>query len=239
MPTNPPFNLNNPAKPTLGFSVLMACLLIGSPALAADSDAKAAKPAESQADAPAKTGPDAAQPETENCKGQGDKLILGATAEFAEEKSGFLYMARVDTGATTCSIHAEKVRIPDGVEIEKKGSKKMMKNIGRKITFELIDADGKRKRVESTIADTVRVKTSERKERRYKVWLTLRHGGVKRRVHVTLNDRSHMEYPLLIGRNFLCGKFLVDVEQEKTPMPSDKKKAVATKSDKEKASGES
>jgi hypothetical protein len=30
---------------------------------------------------------------------------------------------------------------------------------------------------------------------------------------VSLNDRTDMEYPLLIGRNFLRGDFLVDVEK--------------------------
>lgn len=143
--------------------------------------------------------------------------VIGATADFVEKSSGLVYKARVDTGATTCSIHAEKIRIEDEVEAAP-GSKQMLKNIGKKISFDLRGPDGTTKRVESTVAATVRVKTSEEKERRYKVWLTLRHGGVERRVHVTLNDRSHMEYPLLIGRNFLCGKFLVDVSQEHSPV---------------------
>ena len=35
---------------------------------------------------------------------------------------------------------------------------------------------------------------------------------MEKEVLVTLNNRQHMEYPLLIGRNFLHGDFLVDVE---------------------------
>lgn len=154
------------------------------------------------------TEPAAAKPPTR---------VIGATAGFLETSSGIVYKARVDTGATTCSIHAEKIKIEDEVKA-KPGSKKMLKNIGKKVSFDLIGSDGKAKRVETTIADTVRVKTSEEKERRYKVWLTLRHRDVERRVHVTLNDRSHMEFPLLIGRNFLCGKFLVDVAQKHSPV---------------------
>ncbi len=209
--------------------VLLSLQLAWAPAVVAAEESQAeAAAAEPSEEKPPKTGLEAIQPENDKCKKDGEKVVIGATAEFAEESSGFLYAARIDTGATTCSIHAEKIKVVEGVEVKKKGSKQMQKNIGRKVTFELIDAKGKRKRVESTIADTVRVKTSERKERRYKVWLTLRHGEVQRRVHVTLNDRSHMAYPLLIGRNFLCGRFLVDVEQKKTPMPSSKPdKAVA------------
>jgi len=83
-------------------------------------------------------------------------------------------------------------------------------------------ATGETTRVESKIADTVRIKTSddEQYERRYKVWLTLRYGDADRRVHVTLNDRSHMTHPLLVGRNFLKGHFVVDVALEETEAPS-------------------
>ncbi|MEO0531631.1 MAG: RimK/LysX family protein, partial [Planctomycetota bacterium] len=70
---------------------------------------------------------------------------------------------------------------------------------------------------------TVRVKTSDKDkwERRYKVWLELLHNGVSRRVHVSLNDRKHMEYQLLIGRNYLRGRFLVDVAEKRTPLTAD------------------
>lgn len=140
-----------------------------------------------------------------------DKQVIGATAEVVETLSGLKCLARIDTGATTCSIHAENLDVEDG-------EKSMLKNIGKKISFDLLGPGDERKRVAAVIADTVRVKTSDGKERRYKVWLTLRHAGVERRVHVTLNDRKHMDYRLLIGRNFLCGKFLVDVAQKTTPM---------------------
>jgi hypothetical protein len=35
--------------------------------------------------------------------------------------------------------------------------------------------------------------------------------GVQREVLVSLNDRSRMSYSMLLGRNFLEGKFVVDV----------------------------
>lgn len=138
------------------------------------------------------------------------KRVIGATADIIEAASGFRLLARIDTGATSCSIHADQVEVEDE-------AKKMIDNIGKKVRVQLRDAKGKTAWVETEIADTVRVKTSEEKERRYKVWLTLRHREVERRLHVTLNDRSHMEFPVLIGRNFLCGEFVVDVEKEHSP----------------------
>ncbi len=57
--------------------------------------------------------------------------------------------------------------------------------------------------------------TSVDQEERYKVRLTLRLHEVKKRVLVTLNDRFHMKYPMLLGRNFLRGDFIVDVDIKK------------------------
>ena len=51
-------------------------------------------------------------------------------------------------------------------------------------------------------------------EHRYKVRLSLRLDGHRKEVLVTLTDRTDMEYPLLIGRNYLRGDFMVDVDKD-------------------------
>ncbi|HEY9052869.1 MAG TPA: RimK/LysX family protein, partial [Gammaproteobacteria bacterium] len=56
------------------------------------------------------------------------------------------------------------------------------------------------------------VKTSEGKELRYKVPLTIKWKSTRKTVLVTLNDRRSMSYPFLLGRNWLQNDFLVDVE---------------------------
>ncbi|MEQ8848831.1 MAG: RimK/LysX family protein [Botrimarina sp.] len=154
-----------------------------------------------------------------------EKRVIGAKAIVSEVQTGLEFVARIDTGATSCSIHAEDVEVEDPGD-------DMRDNIDKKVSFTIVTAEGKKARIESTIATTVRVKTSEETDRRYKVWMTLRYGDVKRRVRVSLNDRSHMDHPLLIGRNFLRGRFLVDVEQELTrpeavDAPSDSPAAAA------------
>lgn len=135
------------------------------------------------------------------------KRVIGATATFTEVSSGLQFPARIDTGAQSCSLHVEKIEIQDE-------SPKRLNNVGKKIRF-LIEYDGKSKWVESTIAKAVRIKSSALKhgefDRRYKVPLTLQWRDFRKEVLVTLNDRTHMEYPLLIGRNYLHGDFLVDV----------------------------
>src|SRR5688572_23041332 len=135
------------------------------------------------------------------------KQIIRATATVMEATTEIPFSGRIDTGAKTCSLHVENLRIDDE-------SPKRLRNIGKKISFDIKGENGKSDRIETTIAAAVRVKSSVFKngeyDRRYKVRLTLRWKDVRKRVLVTLNDRTDMTYPLLIGRNFLRGDFLVD-----------------------------
>jgi hypothetical protein len=137
----------------------------------------------------------------------GEKRVIGATAHLREATSGLRFLARIDSGAKSCSLHAEEVRIDDP-------SEKMSKNIGKAVRFRVLDSKGESHWIEAEIAETVIIKTSEARDKRYKVWLTIRHGKFEKRVTVTLNDRSDMTFPLLIGRNFLRGDFVVDVERD-------------------------
>lgn len=138
------------------------------------------------------------------------KRIIGATATLTEVSSDLSFPARVDTGAETCSLHVEKVEIQDKTA-------KRVSNIGKTVRFLLKDKDGKTKWADAIIADAVRVRSSSLKtgeyDHRYKVRLTLQWKDFRKEVLVTLNDRTAMEFPLLIGRNFLQGDFLVDVSQ--------------------------
>jgi len=135
------------------------------------------------------------------------KRVIGATATVMEKQSELLFRARVDTGAKSCSLHVEKVVIEDESET-------MADNIGKVIRFQVKNRDDETHWLEGKINGYVLIKTSnsEIRERRYKVPITLRWKDVEKTVLVTLNDRSHMEYPLLLGRNFLLGEFIVDVE---------------------------
>ncbi len=133
------------------------------------------------------------------------KRIIGATATLLEKQSGLLFRARVDTGAKSCSLHIEEMEIVDEEDT-------MAKNKGKVIRFRIKNGGDETHWLESRIEKYVIVKTSANRERRYKVPITLVWKGVEKKVLVTLNDRNNMEYPLLLGRNFLLGDFLVDVE---------------------------
>ena len=129
---------------------------------------------------------------------------IGPTATVVEVSSGLPFAARVDTGATSCSIHCERMEIEDA-------SSDPQENVGKPIRFLVKNSHGETEWIESRIASHVTVRTSERSDDRYKVPLDLRWQDVEKKVLVTLNNREGMSYPVLLGRNFLRGDFLVDV----------------------------
>jgi hypothetical protein len=150
---------------------------------------------------------DAKDPEKKKC-------IIGSTATLLEKQSELKFRARIDTGAKSCSLHYEKIKIEDASEKEDI-VERMTENIGKVIHFEVKNGDDKTHIISSKIAGYVIIKNSnkEKGKRRYKVPLTFRWKHMEKEVLVTLNKRNHMDYPLLLGRNFLRGDFLVDVEQ--------------------------
>ena len=139
------------------------------------------------------------------------KHVIGATATISEGNSGLPFSARIDTGATTCSIHAKKWVITDQV-------RHPADNVGKPIRVLIENDKGEQAWIESVIMSRVRVRSSVQKEDdyhgRYKVLLPLEWNGVRKEVLVTINDRTDMDYPLLIGRNFLRGDFVVDVDKD-------------------------
>ena len=141
------------------------------------------------------------------------KCIIGSTAVLLEKQSEIQFRARVDTGAKSCSLHVEKIKIEDESKKENV-TERMTENIGKVIHFEVKNGNNKTHILTSKIAGYVIIKTSDKKEgkRRYKVPLTFRWKSMEKEILVTLNNRKHMDYPLLLGRNFLKGDFLVDVE---------------------------
>ena len=129
------------------------------------------------------------------------KQIVGATEIIEIGAQKLPIRARVDTGAQTSSIHAEDVKIDPG------GSPK-----GKPISFNLVNQQGQSLRIATHVAREIVVKTSEGSERRYAVPLTLTFKNTSKTILVTLNDRAHMRYRLLLGRNWLRGDYIVDVE---------------------------
>ena len=111
--------------------------------------------------------------------------------------------ARVDTGAIFSAIWASDVKFRKGTL-----SCKLFAPGNAFYTGEVI---------KTTNFRTSSVKNSfGHSEFRYKIRLSVCIGDHKVRSWFTLADRSGMTYPVLIGRNILRSKFIVDVSQRKT-----------------------
>jgi hypothetical protein len=138
---------------------------------------------------------------------------LGATTTVTELTSGLSLEARVDTGAQICSIHC------DAIEIQSPGSEPM-ENVGKTVRFKIEGTNGDSAWIKARLVDHSAFRTSTLTVRRYIVNLPLRVDGVEATVLVNLNDRHSMRYPFLIGRNFLCGRFVVDVRDSNDELES-------------------
>ena len=109
--------------------------------------------------------------------------------------------AKVDTGAKTSSIHAVDIQpfVRDGMDY-----------LG--FTF---PCNGNTRHVEAPLLRRGIVKSSEgQKVERYFVMAHINIGPVEAPIVLSLNDRSTMIYPVLLGRSFLRQKFLVDVSRK-------------------------
>jgi Putative ATP-dependant zinc protease len=67
-------------------------------------------------------------------------------------------------------------------------------------------------------------------EARYKVRTIIRIGGKRIRARLTLADRSTQTYPVLIGRNVLRGKFIVDVKAGEPLIQAEKQRSKSLQS---------
>lgn len=116
---------------------------------------------------------------------------------------GFRQKARIDTGAETTSIDAVNI-----IEFERDGRDWVQFSVKDRNTDESV-------MIKAPIKRTVLIKQQGSKDiRRQVVLLTLAIGELKEEVEVTLADRENFEYPVLIGRNFLQGRALVDVSRK-------------------------
>lgn len=138
------------------------------------------------------------------------KSIVGQVEDIKIEELGLNFLARIDTGAATTSIHAEDINVIG----TKKEYKDLRKHLGERVSFTAVNEKGEKATYEAEIVKVMRVRNAQGVERRFIVNLTLNWNGEKKKIQVNLRDRKKLDYKLLIGRNWLEGDYLVDVEKD-------------------------
>lgn len=110
--------------------------------------------------------------------------------------------ARIDTGAKTSAVWASNIQCQDGV-----------------LSFALFDQSSSlytgEQYTTGDFEELIVASSNGIAQHRYKVKLLVKLRGKKIRAWFTLADRSQQVYPVLIGRNVLMGKFVVDVKKGK------------------------
>lgn len=115
-------------------------------------------------------------------------------------------VAKIDTGAYTSSLHAEDIHI----ENNEHGDEELVFTVG---SSNLVSHEDKRQtiRVKNFFVQSVRSSNGQI-EKRYSIKTTIILEKRRFKITLTLNDRSAMGYPLLIGRRALRSRFIVNVE---------------------------
>lgn len=109
--------------------------------------------------------------------------------------------AKIDTGADSNALHCDNIEIKDGF-----------------VHFILLDEihpSYHGKKMSMPLYKIKKVKSSNGQvQERPSIEVTVEFFGKKYKTVISLTNRADMKYPMLIGRKFLSGKFLVDVSQE-------------------------
>jgi hypothetical protein len=144
----------------------------------------------------------AAVPAPAHMKSGGENLLIIGEAEYVTIKpANIRYRARIDTGATTSSIHAVEIK-----KFERDGKKW--------VRFKLVASSGEKVAMQRPVIRTIEVKRhGTDQQSRPVVSLKIVMGPIKKTTQFSLTDRSQFKYPVLIGRSFLKGTALVDVNR--------------------------
>ncbi|WP_299102427.1 RimK/LysX family protein [uncultured Winogradskyella sp.] len=108
---------------------------------------------------------------------------------------------KIDTGAYTSAIHCSKIREVDGKLYCIFDSNRHPNFKSDEVVF-------------NTYTYTDVKSSNGHKENRYKIKTTVIFFGKTYKINLTLSTRDDMKFPVLIGRQFLKLKFMVDVDLE-------------------------
>ena len=131
------------------------------------------------------------------------KLILGEAEWVYIEEANGAFQSRVDTGATTSSISATDITV-----FEREGK--------RWVKFKMPLDNGEILDIEAPFVRyvTIRQASAKTTDDRPVVRMTMQLGSLTEKAEFSLRDRSDMNFPLLLGREFIKDVAVVDVARQ-------------------------
>jgi hypothetical protein len=129
------------------------------------------------------------------------KIILGTVEDVILLPWGVKLPARIDTGAAKSSLDARELRIQGDI-----AEFRLPENYGGL-------------RIRLPVVEWRHLRTTQGLKKRPVVELELCIGPKRLRTKATLEDRTSVKYPLLVGRNTLGGIFIVDSKKRRVASP--------------------
>ncbi|MCH4562845.1 ATP-dependent zinc protease [Halomonas sp. EGI 63088] len=139
--------------------------------------------------------------------GLANKAVVGRSEWVGLPDVGTYLKARVDSGANTSSLSATEV-----TRFERDGEDWVRFKLGlgeKDVAVEGVRDDW----IEAPIERRVRIHQATGEHSRPVVSLLMTLGPIRETVEFTLNDRSHLNYPVLLGRRFLMDIAVIDVAE--------------------------
>lgn len=133
------------------------------------------------------------------------KTLLGRSEWVGLPSLGTYLKARVDSGANTSSLSASDI-----TRFERDGEDWVRFKLA--LNDDDVAVESQRDEwIEAPIVRRVRIVQASGEDSRPVVSLLLTLGPIRETVEFTLNDRSHLDYPVLLGRRFLMDIAVIDV----------------------------
>jgi hypothetical protein len=136
------------------------------------------------------------------------KQIIGIYESVSLPTEGLELKAKIDSGAKNTSLHALNINI--------------FKQNGKDwVAFETVNEKGNMVSLSAPVHRIAKIKRHNAPSQSRPVIIAgVCIGNVLRNVEVNLIDRSKLNYPLLIGRSYIEGNFLIDVALSYTVQPN-------------------
>ncbi len=136
-----------------------------------------------------------------------NKKIVGRSEWIGLPDLGTYLKARIDSGANTSSLSATDI-----TRFERDGQDWVRFKLGLNANDVVIEAV-RDQWIEAPLERRVRILQAVGQESRPVVSLLMTLGSIRESVEFTLSDRTHLNYPVLLGRRFLMDIAIIDVAE--------------------------
>lgn len=137
-----------------------------------------------------------------------NKEVLGRSEWIGLPDVGTYLKARIDSGATTSSLSATEI-----TRFERDGEDWVRFKLGLNEDDSVVEGV-RGEWIEAPVDRRVRIIQASGEDSRPVITLLMTLGPLRETVQFTLNDRTHLDHPVLLGRRFLMDIAIIDVAEQ-------------------------